>query len=44
MHIAASKPLYLSKQDVPKELRDKWYDEGKDKMLKKMYAAEVLFE
>jgi translation elongation factor EF-Ts len=44
MHIAASKPTYLGKQDVPKELRDKWYDEGKDKMLKKMYGVEVFLE
>jgi len=29
---------------VPKELRDKWYGEGKDKMLKKMYGVEVLME
>jgi len=44
MHIAAMRPSFLGKQDVPKELRDKWYDEGQEKMLKKMYGVEVLME
>lgn len=44
MHIAAMKPLYFNKEEVPKEERDKWLEEGKEKQVTKMYQKLVLME
>lgn len=38
MHIAAMKPNYSSINQVPKEIKEKLLEEGKEKAVKKMYA------
>jgi len=43
LHVAAMKPNYLNKREVPKELQDKLAEEG-EKVLWKMIKQEVLME
>lgn len=43
LHIAAMKPVYLNKREVPKAIADKFREEG-DKALWKMFNQEVLME
>lgn len=44
MHIAAMKPKYLGKNDIPKEVYDKTFELGQEKALKKLYTQEVLYD
>ena len=45
LHIAAMKPTYLNKKEVPADLKQKLLDEGpSDKALWRMYAKDVLME
>ena len=44
MHIAAMKPKYQFKKEIPKEVRDKYMEEGGEKALWKMYGADVFME
>lgn len=44
LHIAAMKPVYLNKREVPQEVKDKLLETGSDRQLWKMYAQEVLME
>lgn len=43
LHLAAMKPNYLNKREVPQEVKDKLLSEG-EKILWKMYKSEVLME
>lgn len=43
LHLAAMKPNYLNKREVPQEIRDKLAQEG-EKVLWKMFKEEVLME
>lgn len=44
MHIAAMKPNYLGKNEVPQEVKDKAMEIGKEKGLRKLYETEVLYD
>ena len=43
-HIAAMKPNYHSKDDIPESVKSEYISEGGNKSLKKMIKKEVLFE